>query len=41
MNQPGTLGGNWRWRLRPGQLSPDVARRLAELTATYERSAPP
>jgi 4-alpha-glucanotransferase len=40
MNQPGTLGGNWRWRLRAGQLSPDIARRLAELTATYERSAP-
>jgi 4-alpha-glucanotransferase len=37
MNQPGTLGGNWRWRLRPGQLTSDIARRLAELTKTYER----
>ena len=22
MNRPGTIGGNWRWRLLPGQLTP-------------------
>src|SRR5206468_478871 len=22
MNQPGTPSGNWRWRLRPGQITP-------------------
>jgi 4-alpha-glucanotransferase len=38
MNQPGTLGGNWRWRLRPGQLTPAIANRLAVLAETYERT---
>jgi 4-alpha-glucanotransferase len=37
MNQPGTLGGNWRWRLIPGQLTADIAQRLAALSETYER----
>ena len=37
MNRPGTVGGNWRWRLRPGQLTHDVAQRLAVLTETYDR----
>jgi 4-alpha-glucanotransferase len=37
MNRPGTLTGNWRWRLRPGQLTTDVAQRLSEIAATYDR----
>ena len=37
MNRPGTIGGNWRWRLRPGQLTADVAQRLAATAATYDR----
>jgi 4-alpha-glucanotransferase len=37
MNRPGTTGGNWRWRLLPGQLSPDILERLALMTDTYER----
>ena len=37
MNRPGTASGNWRWRLTPGQLTPDVMRRLGELVETYER----
>jgi 4-alpha-glucanotransferase len=37
MNRPGTLAGNWRWRLLPGQLTADLAQRLAVMTATYER----
>jgi 4-alpha-glucanotransferase len=28
MNRPGEVGGNWSWRLEPGQLGPDVAARL-------------
>ncbi len=28
MNRPGVTGGNWAWRLEPGQLGPDVAARL-------------
>lgn len=37
MNVPGTARGNWRWRLRPGELTPRHARRLRELTALFER----
>jgi 4-alpha-glucanotransferase len=38
MNQPGTPSGNWRWQLRPGQLTRDVAELLGVLTETYERT---
>ena len=37
MNEPGTIGGNWRWRMLPGQLSDDIAGRLALLAETYDR----
>ncbi len=37
MNQPATIGGNWRWRYRPEMLTAEIAQRLAELTRTYER----
>jgi 4-alpha-glucanotransferase len=30
MNRPGVLGGNWRWRLEPGQLTDEHAARLRE-----------
>jgi 4-alpha-glucanotransferase len=32
MNLPGTARGNWRWRLRPGQLTARHARRLRAAT---------
>ena len=34
MNRPGTIADNWRWRLRPGQLTADVAHKLAGMAAT-------
>jgi len=37
MNRPGRVGGNWRWRLRRGQLTPDLAARLREAAARYGR----
>ena len=37
MNQPGTISGNWRWRLLPGQLTDDIAGRLAVMAETYDR----
>jgi 4-alpha-glucanotransferase len=37
MNQPATLGGNWRWRYRAGALKPELAERLRELAELYER----
>lgn len=39
MNQPATLGGNWRWRYRAEMLTPAISRRLEELARLYERSA--
>jgi 4-alpha-glucanotransferase len=32
MNVPGRAGGNWRWRLTPGSLTPALARRLRRAT---------
>jgi 4-alpha-glucanotransferase len=37
MNQPATIGGNWRWRFRPEMLTPEIQRRLGDLTRLYER----
>ena len=37
MNQPATVGGNWRWRYRPGALKPELAQRLKEMTELYDR----
>ena len=39
INTPGTMDGNWRWRLRPGQLTADLARRIADITRLYGRNA--
>lgn len=32
MNAPGTLGNNWTWRMKEGQLTDELAGRLHELT---------
>lgn len=37
MNRPGTAEGNWRWRLRPGELDARAQWRLSELTRIYGR----
>jgi 4-alpha-glucanotransferase len=37
MNQPATLGGNWRWRYREDLLTPQLALRLFALTRMYDR----
>jgi 4-alpha-glucanotransferase len=41
MNLPGTVEGNWEFRLDPGALTPAVAERLRGLTALYGRSPIP
>jgi 4-alpha-glucanotransferase len=38
LNRPGIASGNWRWRLRSGQLSRETMERLAVLTDTYDRA---
>ena len=37
MNTPATLGGNWRFRLLPGQLDQSIAARLREFAVCYDR----
>ncbi|HUP32928.1 MAG TPA: 4-alpha-glucanotransferase [Gaiellaceae bacterium] len=39
MNTPGTVEGNWRWRLEPGQLTPAHAARLRAAVAVSGRLA--
>ena len=38
MNTPGILGGNWQWRMLPGQITEDLAKRIARMTSLYGRS---
>jgi 4-alpha-glucanotransferase len=37
MNLPGTLSGNWRWRFKSGALKPELASRLKQMNAMYDR----
>ena len=37
MNRPGIGDGNWRWRLLPGQFTPDLQSRLCELATVFGR----
>ncbi len=40
MNDPSKRGGNWRWRLEAGALTPELAARLREATAATGRLRP-
>ena len=37
INTPSTLGNNWRWRLREGQLTDELAERVRSMTAIFAR----
>ena len=37
MNQPSTLGGNWEWRLLPGQFTKDLQAEMGALAQLYGR----
>ena len=37
LNTPGTVHGNWRWRLPTGALTPELARHFARLNGMYGR----
>jgi 4-alpha-glucanotransferase len=41
MNTPGHAGGNWRWRLEPDAMTPQLERRLLECSRTYGRVQTP
>jgi 4-alpha-glucanotransferase len=38
MNVPSAAGGNWQWRFASGDLTPALAKRLADLAGAYERA---
>jgi 4-alpha-glucanotransferase len=37
MNVPSRAGGNWQWRFAEGNLTPELAQRLASMAVAYER----
>lgn len=37
MNRPSTVGSNWQWRMLPGALTDDLARKLKRKMEIYER----
>ncbi len=37
MNVPARVGGNWRWQMEPGALTPALARQLREETEATNR----
>ena len=37
MNLPGTIGGNWTWRMTENQMQPEVEATLSDLTKIYRR----
>ncbi|MDR2174396.1 MAG: 4-alpha-glucanotransferase [Synergistaceae bacterium] len=40
MNIPSTPGGNWRWRMMPGQATDELASRILAMTKLYGRLPP-
>ena len=42
MNVPGTAQGNWRWRMKPGEATPELAAKIRKYATMYGRFwAPP
>jgi len=39
MNTPSTIGGNWQWRLEPGELTAEHAVRLRDASERWHRLA--
>ena len=37
MNRPGTVGGNWLWRMKPGQTTKTLADKLKRLNREAKR----
>lgn len=37
INYPSTVGGNWEWRAKSDYLTAELAKRIKELTVTYDR----
>lgn len=41
INTPGTAGNNWTWRLKPHQISVELADKIYELSVLYQRCDKP
>lgn len=37
VNEPGTVGKNWKWRMTKGQLTPELLEKIAKMARTYGR----
>ncbi len=37
INTPSTVGGNWKWRLKPGEMSRELLEEIAAVTLRYGR----
>jgi 4-alpha-glucanotransferase len=37
INTPGTMSGNWTWRLREGQITSELAHRISDAMRLYGR----
>ncbi|MDO5442015.1 MAG: 4-alpha-glucanotransferase, partial [Bacillota bacterium] len=38
INQPGSIGNNWKWRLKKKQLNKSLSKKIANYTVLYERN---
>lgn len=38
MNEPSTLGDNWKWRMKKGQLTDEILKKIRRMTKIYGRS---
>jgi 4-alpha-glucanotransferase len=38
INTPSTLGGNWRWRLLPGMLTPELSKKMLQMAKLCGRA---
>lgn len=39
INTPSTLGNNWQWRMKEGELTRELAEEIRKITALYGRAA--
>ena len=37
MNQPSTVGTNWRWRMKSEDLTDELLEKIGDMTILYER----
>jgi 4-alpha-glucanotransferase len=38
MNRPSKIKGNWQWHLCPGELTPQISKKIAKLSAASHRA---